>query len=504
MEPLLVEGSRDRTRSRLWLVWGVGICLLALVLSLAWSRYQVQGDMLLADQLHAVEPVADFLAADTERLLYGTLQLFYAVEVMIEQVDPSESQSSKMQYNLLQLRQGQSYLDALMVLNAEGQVVHWSRETKAPVIPQQDFMKFYISQGGDDLQVGPPQLSPIDGESWVFPIYRALRSEDGAFQGMVVALVNLPRFVARYDGIELPAGALLALAASDGMIYFQLPGSDKHYGEQGRLPEAARQQENFPHSFSMTDPESDNRLLVATSKVGDHRLWAAMALSRDSVLSGWRGELPWVVMLLLLFSVLFVGGMVLISYQLRAGARSRSVLALQASTDVLTGSYNRRYLDVIAREQQRDREQDLLCCVCVMDIDLFKEINDQYGHVCGDEVLKRVAMALRDACRDSDILIRFGGDEFVLVLPQTAIGGAHVMAEKCRIAVAKLVMFGGGRRFKLSGSFGVSQWVSGEELDVALRRADAALYEAKKKGRDRVEIKEALLTIDERAPYPGE
>ncbi|MCL6415125.1 sensor domain-containing diguanylate cyclase [Aestuariirhabdus sp. Z084] len=504
MESLRVDAGNKHTGRSLGLVWGVGSLMLVLVLYLAWGRYQVQGDKLMDDQLRGMEPMADFLAADTERVLYGTRQLFHAARVFLQQNPESPVYSDKVRHNLQQLLRGQDYLGALMVLDASGQVVHWNRPESPPELPRGPWTESSVVELGEPTRVGLPQRSPMNGEHWGFFISQRMLDEFGVFQGSMVAWVDLNRFAARYDRVILATGSRLALASENGTIYFQVPGANRRFGVRQQLPSDTLEQASFPRKFRLNLPATDEQLLVATSQIHGHPLWAAMAMSQDEAIRSWRDEKPWELLMLALLCVMFLAGMVQISLQLVAGDRRRLLLAHQASTDALTGAYNRRYLNVISRQLQRARVEDQRISLCVLDIDNFKEINDRYGHNIGDDALKQVAFTLQDVCRDSDQLIRFGGDEFVLILHQTSLQGAVTIAEKCREAIAQLLLEIGEGSIHLAGSFGVTQWLSGETLESALARADRALYEAKSEGRNRVEVLDAKLTSSVHARYQDE
>lgn len=124
------------------------------------------------------------------------------------------------------------------------------------------------------------------------------------------------------------------------------------------------------------------------------------------------------------------------------------------------------------------------------DIDRFKMINDTYGHHCGDEVLKQVAACFSNNLRSADIIVRWGGDEFLMLLPQTRLPDAVAMAERLRADVADLALADlGGATL----SIGVASWQPGESKHHLLKRVDAALYVAKDKGRNRVEVADARL-----------
>jgi diguanylate cyclase (GGDEF)-like protein len=163
-----------------------------------------------------------------------------------------------------------------------------------------------------------------------------------------------------------------------------------------------------------------------------------------------------------------------------------------AQTDALTGIYNRGYvMDVLDRAFARASAKRPLSVVMV-DIDFFKRVNDDHGHLIGDEVLRQVAGALQQALRKNDTLGRFGGEEFLLVLPGIGDGEARVVAERCRVAVAALD-FGvpsgriEGGRLKVTASFGIATLPPVyATVETLLDVADAALYEAKRGGRNSV------------------
>jgi diguanylate cyclase (GGDEF)-like protein len=157
--------------------------------------------------------------------------------------------------------------------------------------------------------------------------------------------------------------------------------------------------------------------------------------------------------------------------------------------DALTGLNNRRWLDeTLPRLIQRHHFAQQALCVAVMDIDHFKKINDRFGHPAGDAVLSSVADAVRKNLRPTDLFARFGGEEFVLIFPQTRIAGALVAAERLRAAVANQALSHDGKELPpATASFGLSELRAGEDAASLLQRADEALYRAKQGGRNQVQ-----------------
>lgn len=167
--------------------------------------------------------------------------------------------------------------------------------------------------------------------------------------------------------------------------------------------------------------------------------------------------------------------------RLRDGRRELERLSV---TDDLTGLYNRRYLmDMLALEIRRSRRMHHPFAVLIADVDNFKPYNDAFGHLEGDTALARIAAILRDTSRDVDCAARYGGEEFVVLMPETEMQGAVEMAERIRARLADDDVIGA----KLTVSIGVAQFpADGETPDALLARADAALYQAKRDGRNRI------------------
>jgi len=159
----------------------------------------------------------------------------------------------------------------------------------------------------------------------------------------------------------------------------------------------------------------------------------------------------------------------------------------QASTDPLTGLKNRRYFSTAFKEKAKEStEKDQSLCLIIADIDHFKQINDSYGHLVGDKVLKLSADMIKDCIKGKDLIARYGGDEFVIILPDTPLGGAIALAENiCSYFKTK------NWRRKDTGEFlgnihmslGVAQFRPGESLESLLERSDRALYRSKSSGR---------------------
>ncbi|MDD5365827.1 MAG: diguanylate cyclase [Gallionellaceae bacterium] len=158
---------------------------------------------------------------------------------------------------------------------------------------------------------------------------------------------------------------------------------------------------------------------------------------------------------------------------------------LLATTDSLTGLINRReFTTILSREVERAKRYGVPMSLLMYDLDFFKRVNDTYGHDVGDQVLQEVTRLVRQNTRAADVLARWGGEEFMVLMPESGLPAAREAAEKLRLAIA-------GHPFdrigQLTVSFGATEFAVRDDLNSLLKRVDDALYRAKAQGRNRVE-----------------
>jgi diguanylate cyclase (GGDEF)-like protein len=172
-----------------------------------------------------------------------------------------------------------------------------------------------------------------------------------------------------------------------------------------------------------------------------------------------------------------------------ANLRLRETLRQQSIRDPNTGLYNRRYLEeTSSRELRRMERSGQPMAMIMLDVDHFKQFNDTFGHEAGDLVLKQVASTLLDHARESDVVSRYGGEEFALMMPGTSLADAAERAEALRKAIKQLHLTHRGHTLgTITASFGVSAFPDlGASWVEIVNAADRSLYQAKADGRDRV------------------
>lgn len=157
--------------------------------------------------------------------------------------------------------------------------------------------------------------------------------------------------------------------------------------------------------------------------------------------------------------------------------------------DELTQVYNRKTgIKRLNEEIARSKRTGSPTVIAVVDIDNFKDINDTYGHLVGDKALSRLANQIKQSVRACDVVVRYGGEEFLIILPNTDEINALLALERVREQIARKPLLVGGNRIQLTVSIGLKEISFDEDAHTAINKADIALYQAKKNGKNRVEV----------------
>jgi diguanylate cyclase (GGDEF)-like protein len=222
-----------------------------------------------------------------------------------------------------------------------------------------------------------------------------------------------------------------------------------------------------------------SRWALGTAALSTAYLLTLLAMTRAGIGIFTTDVPPSLVMPLYLISYI---GMFFIVAVFSGMLRHHARVVLQlAHTDPLTGLANRRALvEVLEREAARTRRYGHPCAVLVLEIDRFKQVNDRFGHLAGDEALRRVAATLAGSCRASDVVARFGGDEFVIVMPETSAGAALTVAQRVCRHIEEFTLMQ-GLQLTLSGGLAEcpTHGLSAQQL---LDAADQVMYEVKRRG----------------------
>lgn len=194
-----------------------------------------------------------------------------------------------------------------------------------------------------------------------------------------------------------------------------------------------------------------------------------------------------------IISVLLVILIISISMQLRTVYKDKKIFESMARKDYLTDLYNRRtFIEKVEEENIRFLRSGNWYSIVIADIDGFKMFNDTYGHECGDEVIKIVSKTLKHTCRKQDVVARWGGEEYIILLPSTSITGAKVIAERFREHIESIQFVFNDKKLGITMTFGVTEFHKGQTMEQMIHNADIAMLRGKESGKNVVITYEEL------------
>ncbi|MBG7621610.1 GGDEF domain-containing protein [Herbaspirillum sp. AP02] len=356
--------------------------------------------------------------------------------------------------------------------------------------------------------IGKPVQSKSTGH-WVLTVSRRVDRPDGSFGGVVLATLDLGFFERLYQQFDIGKKGRILFGANNGVLLYRRPLLANSLGKS--LGESTLFQKYIRLSRSDTVEMMSNQdgVLRVNSfqHVAGYPLFIVVGVSKDEILQAWNSHtLRSAIVLMILLALVYCGGIKIVrQVSLREKAQAQTVrahedlekmfhaLEAQSQRDGLTGVFNRRYFDAAMDAQAaRFARGGGSISLLMIDVDHFKQFNDRYGHVAGDQCLRSVATAIAaTARREIDIVARYGGEEFAVLLPFCEESGAAVVANQVCQAVRALcishVADAGGI---LTVSVGVVVLQSGQGMQCSAKelvdRADQALYLAKETGRDKV------------------
>lgn len=321
---------------------------------------------------------------------------------------------------------------------------------------------------------------------------RIIGSPEGRLLGGAMVVIDLDFAQKWLSELAIETNDVMAIVDADGIMLARTPYLPELIGQHVTPPGGQRVfsgTENTASLLSKATMDGRERIL-GLSRMDALPFVAIVGFDTARVLQGWNYRATQ-------FAIGFLVLLVISVWALRAhldALAQREHLRQLATTDTLTGIANRRHLlEVGTREFSRAKRYEHPLSVLMLDIDRFKAINDRWGHATGDRVIQELARLLQTVVRDLDVAGRLGGEEFVVILPETDLPGAQAIAERLRSAVeqSEQVKTGSGKPLRFTASIGVAALdVADNSLEATLERADAALYQAKTSGRNRVVVAE--------------
>lgn len=356
-----------------------------------------------------------------------------------------------------------------------------------PAIGDTDYFRSALASEAKRLHIGAPLFS---GESVQLPLVARLESARDGFVAAVV-LIDARALASALGLLRAPEGGAISLVRRDGVLLARTPLERALLGRS--LLAGALFRDHLPGGESgfvhieQAIVDGGERFM-SYGPVGKWPLLVAASVVAGEATAVWRRQATALVLLTALVSLVVAA----LAWRLSAmlGDLSRKTAELQhlASTDLMTGVHNRaHFLELLYREYARGMRYRTPLSLMVLDLDFFKQINDGYGHAAGDEALRAFAGEISSCLRAMDILGRLGGEEFGVVLPNTTLVDAEMVAERIRMAVSRIAIETGYGTVRFTTSIGVTQTGEIEDsVEEFLARADTALHRAKVSGRNRV------------------
>lgn len=313
---------------------------------------------------------------------------------------------------------------------------------------------------------------PVQSQSsrhWVLPVSIGLPANPRKI-GAIVATIGVAGFERQFKLLAAYPGASIALVRHDGILLARTPADEKRLARPYAADGAAE--------------------IVGRSALADYPVVVVTAVAVDEILASWRQRRDLMLAAAVVVSLLGVEVFLLLLRLFRRLDRGRDELSHLAAIDPMTGVLNRTtFMDILEREFGRCRRYAQPLSVMMLDIDFFKRINDGYGHSVGDDALRAFVGVLGHGLRNVDALGRLGGEEFAILLPNTAGEAAITLADRLREKVAGIVVnTPNEEEVRFTTSVGVSSIGPDDTVDALFLRTDRALQRAKAGGRNRAEL----------------
>lgn len=445
---------------------------------------------------HSVE-TADNLALVVEREVSRTFQLLdLSLQGVVENAfDPTvRAMPLEYRHSLLfdRATTAGTLLGSILIVDASGNIVDASNTRLPPRLnfSDRDWFTAHKARADVGVFVSAPYFSRLRDGARSIALSRRINGPDGSFAGVAIAAIKIDYFRKLLEGVNIGERGALTLLHNDGTILTYNPGNGALVGTNiGKTPNVARFLATGERAFLGKSVIDGEQRLFVFRKFRDVPMMMSIGASEPAIYASWNRQTRYIIGLLAALAIALILLSIFLAAEFRSRLRIEAELRQLSSTDSLTGLCNRRTLDAaIGKEWLRTRRAQSPLAVLFIDIDKFKVYNDTYGHQQGDGALVAVAHAIADSvARPSDMAARFGGEEFVLLLPDTDARGAHHIAADIHAAIAQLDMAHAGSEFqRVTVSIGIA--TNAAHVATAaqlLELADQALYSAKLGGRNR-------------------
>lgn len=448
-----------------------------IIITLLCINLDNQKRYLIKDAQNTTESTAKFILSDLERFIFGAEELMEGINAVEDHILEDNNHDEELEKVLFQNMR--DHILNILVVDKNAKIIHWTLRNKTkPDISDREYVTYHLNKlKSTKTFIGDPKLSKVRDKRWFLPISKAYY-ENGELKNILVIILDLDYFSKRYKKHLQSADASIFQASISGQIYMRYPYKYEFIGK--KLQEI----ENFAKSnldkkhFDIPSP-LDNKNRIATIVRSDiYPIVSGASILTQEVLRPWEEQRKNTLIISILLTIGFI---LLIIYY----TKLQKKLILLSQTDSLTKLLNRGYFTKIAQNEfKRAKRFEKEFCILMLDIDNFKQINDNYGHHKGDEVIKKLALNINANIRDIDISARYGGEEFIVLLINSNLDEAKKVASRIKDSFAK----DDNKKIPTTTvSIGISSYKrEDEKLESIIKRADKLMYKSKNSGKNTI------------------
>lgn len=392
-----------------------------------------------------------------------------------------------------------------LLLDPDGQIRLWTRDDaeQKPLVSDRDYFRVHVDTPSAQTYLSSPGLSRIVESRPFMAMSRGLYNANGEFVGVLAMALDIERFASALGGITELQGVTTVLADHHGHLLFRRPFIAYETGQVLDSIAGYRGDPPFRASKVLVSPFDGATRQVSFRRLDDWPWVAFVGAELAPTLAAietYRAQEAlrfWVLQSVITLMLVLIGWL---TWQRMRSERAlmedivqrqavEKRLAWQANHDALTGLPNRMlFYDRLKQTLQRGARYERTFGLIYIDLDGFKEVNDQYGHAAGDELLQVVAERLQAAVRASDTVARLAGDEFIVLADQCTLPAASALADKILVSLSEPIELT-EHAVRITASIGVAVAPDdGEDVDVLIKAADTAMYDAKNTGKGRVAV----------------
>lgn len=376
----------------------------------------------------------------------------------------------------------------IRLYDENGGIYYPQSKSDAPLgnVAQNDFFLAASAQKEGGIFIGAPFLTPVL-KRWVVPISLPLRSKPHGM-AVIAGIVSLHTFGELFENTRDKPNGSITLLRQDGTLMARAPLLENMIGKSiptGSLISTLIKEKPRGDIIAAGDAESGESLL-SYAAIQDYPMVTVVAADMEDILLPSREYAAYACLVALTLTLLMIVVAIQALTHLRLVEENHVKILSEAPTDALTNVANRRSLlrfagNEVVRAQRYERPLSLL----MLDLDRFREVNDQFGSQWGDEILKQVAMAIQGILRGTDFLGRYGGEEFAVIMPETSTAEAASLAQRIREGVGQILLDTGNDKISIKVSIGVATLAPEDpDAQALINRSEAAVYSAKRAGRN--------------------